>query len=219
MNKKLLVISLSILAIIIILIINLIISPASFRGEKINKDAIDFELINVNNESIKLSDFKGKVIALTFVYSHCPDVCQVILLRLSQVAINLKEKGYEDFMIVAVSVDYKGDTFDSVKSFLNKYYKGPKDKIIWLLGKSYEDLKSIWKAYKVLVYTEYLNETITNGSHVTNGHRGHEGEYIVIHSVNVYLIDKKFKIRVMFGALPTWSEEDVEHDMEILLKE
>jgi protein SCO1/2 len=207
MNKIL--ISLSILAIAAIIVLFFVINPfqkEGLKGTVLNKEAIDFELKTLDNKTFKLSDHKGKVIAMTFVYAHCPDVCPVLANRFSTTAVTLMEKGYDNFIMLLISVDFAGDTYESVRNFLNKYVSKEainKGKVIYLLGKDLESLNNIWKSYGVYVATS--KET---GNTFTP----------VAHSVLVHIIDKKFKWRVSFIGM-LWNATDLVHDMEILLKE
>jgi protein SCO1/2 len=208
MNKIL--ISLGIIAIAAIIVLFLVINPfqkESLKGTVLNKEAIDFELKTLDNKTFKLSDHKGKVIAMTFVYSHCPDVCPVLANRFSTAAVTLMEKGYDNFIMLLISVDFAGDTYESVMDFLSKYVSKEainKGKVIYLLGKDLESLNNIWKSYGVYVATskETGNYTFTP----------------VAHTAVVHIIDKKFKWRVSFVGM-LWNTTDLVHDMEILLKE
>lgn len=208
MNKIL--ISLGIIAIATIIVLFLVINPfqkESLKGTVLNKEAIDFELKTLDNKTFKLSDHKGKVIAMTFVYSHCPDVCPVLANRFSTAAVTLMEKNYDNFIMLLISVDFAGDTYESVMDFLSKYVSKEainKGKVIYLLGKDLESLNNIWKSYGVYVATskETGNYTFTP----------------VAHSTVVHIIDKKFKWRVSFVGM-LWDVTDLVHDMEILLKE
>jgi Uncharacterized protein SCO1/SenC/PrrC, involved in biogenesis of respiratory and photosynthetic systems len=203
MKKVVFITVLAILIIIIFFILNPF-QKESLKGIQVNKPVVDFELITLDNKTFKLSDYKGKVIALTFVYSHCPDVCPVLASRFSSAAKSLMEKGYENFLMILISVDFLGDDYNSVKNFLDKYVDREvinRGKLIYLLGKDLNTLNYIWKSYGIYVATSANNTSI------------------VIHSVAVHLIDKNFKWRSSFGTLLQWSTSDLIHDMEILLKE
>ena len=41
--------------------------------------APDFTLRNSLGKPVSLSQFRGKAVLLTFIYSHCPDVCPLIV--------------------------------------------------------------------------------------------------------------------------------------------
>ena len=61
-------------------------SPAQFKGLDLGKTpAPDFRLTDQNGRMVALSDLRGKIVVLTFVYTQCADVCPVIAAKLSQV--------------------------------------------------------------------------------------------------------------------------------------
>ena len=76
-----------------------------------NKKAADFTLANLNGKTVKLSDFKGKVIILDFWATHCPPCIQEIpdFVKLYN---KYKDKG---LVIIGVSLD-RGDV-EKVKRF------------------------------------------------------------------------------------------------------
>jgi protein SCO1/2 len=62
-------------------------------------------------------DLKGHPVLVTFVYSHCPDVCPLIMDNLRRVREDSGSLG-KQMRVLAVSVDPKGDTPDHVRGFL-----------------------------------------------------------------------------------------------------
>ncbi len=118
MNKFGLVVGLLVLMIVsvvvgIFLVFNPQLSPLTggFTGNQyINTPpAADFTLTTIDGEPFKLSDYRGKVIALSFIYSHCPDICPAITSGFAELGDILREQGLlEDVVLVLVAVDYPG---------------------------------------------------------------------------------------------------------------
>ncbi len=75
----------------------------------------DFTLQDVNGKSVKLSDFKGKVVLLEFWASWCPP-CRASVPGLERLHKAFKDKG---LAVLAVSMD-SGD-WDVVKAFISDY--------------------------------------------------------------------------------------------------
>ena len=94
------------------------------------RKAPEIALHDQNGKLFKLSSLRGKAVYLTFVYSHCPDVCPLMLQALGAAKRGLKDPG--SMQIVAVSVDPKGDTPKAVKSFLKQRLLT--GQVHWLLG-------------------------------------------------------------------------------------
>ena len=69
----------------------------------------DFELIDQNSRTVRLSDFRGKVVAIDFIYTRCPlpDVCP----RLSaNFALLQKRFAGREVMLMSITVDPEFDT-------------------------------------------------------------------------------------------------------------
>ena len=57
--------------------------------------APDFRLTDQFGKPISLSQFKGKPVILTFLYTHCPDQCPLTAEKLHAVMQNLGDPGLE----------------------------------------------------------------------------------------------------------------------------
>ncbi len=64
----------------------------------------DFTLFGVQG-AVSLSDFRGKVVAIYFGYSKCPDVCPTNLSILAAAMKQLSPQELADFQAIFVSVD------------------------------------------------------------------------------------------------------------------
>jgi protein SCO1/2 len=174
-------------------------APALKPGElagplviKQTKAAPQIVLHDQNGKLFKLSSLRGKAVFLTFVYSHCPDVCPLILQALGAAKRSLPDPSL--MQIVAVSVDPKGDTPTAVKSFLSA--RELTGKVHWLLG-TRAQLRPVWTSYNILAKS--VPETPA----------------IIEHVSLIYGIDARGHIRVGYPASPlktSW----LEHDAPIL---
>ena len=52
-----------------------------------------FELTSQEGKRVKLADFRGKVVAVTFIYTGCPDICPL----LTQKMVDIQEALGADF--------------------------------------------------------------------------------------------------------------------------
>ncbi|HQZ45128.1 MAG TPA: SCO family protein [Usitatibacteraceae bacterium] len=77
----------------------------------------DFRLTDHNGQERTLADFRGKVVAMFFGYTHCPDVCPTTL---SDFANALKALGAEGqrVQVLFVTVDPKRDTPELLKAYV-----------------------------------------------------------------------------------------------------
>jgi len=81
------------------------------------KDAPDFTLTDgQSGEAVTLSSLRGNVVALAFLYTHCPDACP---LTAAQFRATQQALGGDAARVrfVAVSVDPEGDTPAAIREF------------------------------------------------------------------------------------------------------
>jgi protein SCO1/2 len=69
---------------------------------------------------VNLRQYRGKAVLVTFIYTHCPDVCPLIVshLRASLALLGPKAKKLQ---IIVVSTDPRGDTPKTVAAFLKAH--------------------------------------------------------------------------------------------------
>lgn len=77
----------------------------------------DFTLVNQKGEETRLSDLQGKLIVLSFGYTHCPDVCPITLAQFGRVR-NLLGEDAEQVQFVFISVDGTRDTPERLAQYL-----------------------------------------------------------------------------------------------------
>jgi protein SCO1 len=119
--------------------------PATARtgGVAITGDPVapPFTLRDDRGTTVRLSDFRGKWVAVAFLYTHCPDVCPLIAQNL-----NAALRQAPDLRVVAVSVDPKGDTPAAVRAFVENHHLTPS--FHYLIG-SRAQLRPVWRSWHV----------------------------------------------------------------------
>jgi protein SCO1/2 len=107
---------------------------------------------------VDLATLRGKAVLVTFVYTHCPDVCPLIVSSLAAAQRGLGAEA-RHLQILAVTVDPRRDTPAAIRTFLST--RGAIGRMDYLLG-SGAQLRRTWKAWAVAVST--------GGNHLTAGH-------------------------------------------------
>ncbi len=109
------------------------------------KPAPPIHLRNYLGQPVTLSQYRGKAVLVTFLYTSCPDVCPLIASNL-RVALNLLGARASKVQVIAVSVDPRGDTPAAVARFLHAHEMV--DRMQYLIGSAGE-LSQTWAAWDV----------------------------------------------------------------------
>jgi len=98
-----------------------------------------------SGETFDTASLEGRPYMVTFLYTHCPDVCPLIGAELQAA---LRELGPEakNVDVVAVSVDPRGDTRSAVQAWLKVHHEP--SNFHYLIG-SEEELEPYWEAWHV----------------------------------------------------------------------
>ncbi|MHB8531590.1 MAG: SCO family protein [Solirubrobacteraceae bacterium] len=103
-------------------------------------------LRNYLGKRIDLASYRGKAVLITFIYTHCPDVCPLITSNLGVAQNLMGAKTASKVQVIAVSVDPKGDTPKAVARFLARHLMT--GKMQYLVGSAHE-LAAVWKTWGV----------------------------------------------------------------------
>jgi len=151
------------------------------------------KLRNYLGQPVNIDSFRGKPVLITFVYTHCPDVCPLMISNL-RVAQNLMgSSGPQKAQVIAVSVDSKGDTPKTVKAFLKAHEMT--GRMQYLIGNQ-QELARVWKAWGV------------------GSERDAKNPDFVEHSGLVYGITASGKRAVLYSA--SFKPAAIVHDVPLL---
>ncbi|MEP7148375.1 MAG: SCO family protein [Acidobacteriota bacterium] len=114
--------------------------PLDERFAQLGKEIPDFQLTNQDGARISTKDFRGKVLAITFIYAQCPlpDYCIKMSTNFSDAANRIiREPDVKDkFRLLSISFDPERDTPEKLRSYGIGYLgKGAKpDFSVWQLA-------------------------------------------------------------------------------------
>ena len=164
---------------LLILLVLVIISPTNSYSD-ISKAFPDmsnvFEKVSFydkNNKITKFNGYKNKVLLVFFGYTHCPDVCPTTVLDMARVMKGLGDESSQ-VLPMFISVDYDRDDYKKVREYVDFF-----DSRIAALTSNKENIDALTKFFK----TKY--------EFVDPKNKG----YIVEHSSNIYVLDKKLQVK------------------------
>jgi len=129
----------------------------------------DFTLSSTLSKDASLSDWRGRVVLLNFGFTSCPDVCPMVLSKLTLVQNEL-DKSNKKIQVLFVTIDPERDTLEKMQKYLAHYHSG----FVGMRGED-EKVKGILRSYGASVQ-----------QHATEA-----GAVDFSHSDYVYVIDKK----------------------------
>jgi len=87
----------------------------------VGKQLVDFKLTNQDGKSISSKDFKGKALAITFIYSKCPlpEYCIKMSTNFSDLAnrLNVDPERKSKIRLLSISFDPANDTPETLRSY------------------------------------------------------------------------------------------------------
>lgn len=83
--------------------------------------APDFTLVSQDGGSVSLRDFRGKVVAIAFIYTYCTDVCPMLTAHMASVQEKLGSTFGSKIAFVSITVDPERDTPDVLKEYAQNF--------------------------------------------------------------------------------------------------
>jgi protein SCO1/2 len=103
-------------------------------------------LHNSLGQPVNIDSYRGKAVLVTFIYTHCPDVCPLIADQLNLALQRLGPQGRKTMRVIAVSVDPRRDTKAAVRHFVAAHALLPQFR--FLTG-TRARLAPVWHAYHI----------------------------------------------------------------------
>jgi len=167
MNKFLKIIAMAFASIALIMIIQ------PFVDDYKEQKKYDFTVDSFDG-TLSKDDFKGKVLAIYFGYTFCPDVCPTSLSSLAHALNELPEEKIKEVKGLFISVDPARDTLKNLKAYSEYFHPN-------FIGatSNKENIDDITSRYK-----SYYKKVVLENSAM---------EYSVEHTSFIYLFNKEGK--------------------------
>lgn len=121
-----------------------------YQGVEFNEPATDFQLTDQHGDSIRLSDFHGKLVILTFMDTQCVDTCLVTAHHFIQTYQQLNETQKEQVIFLGVNVNAEAANIENINTMTTAWGLDQIPQWHFLTG-DIELLEPVWKAYNVSV--------------------------------------------------------------------
>jgi protein SCO1/2 len=158
--------------------------PYAFHGRLAPAAApvADFTLVGPGGAAVKLSDFRGKLTALYFGYTYCPDVCPMTLADLARALRQLGQRA-DTVQVIMVTVDPDRDTPEQLADYVRRF-----DPTFIGLSGSADQIAAA--AASLGIYYQKREGTAATG-------------YLVDHTATISVLDKEGRVLLVwpFGTL------------------
>ncbi|HLM01941.1 MAG TPA: SCO family protein [Pyrinomonadaceae bacterium] len=113
--------------------------PVDERFAQIGREIPDFKLTNQDGKRFSMRDYRGKALAITFIYAQCPlpDYCIKMSTNFSDVANQMRGSDMKDQLrLLSISFDPARDTPEKLKQYGQGYLgrDAPPDFTVWQLA-------------------------------------------------------------------------------------
>jgi protein SCO1 len=156
--------------------------------------APDFSLTSQDGATVSLNDYRGRVVAVTFIFTSCIDSCPLLTAKMARVQEDLGEKFGEKIAFISITVDPQHDTPEMLKAYAETFGADLKG---WaFLTGAPAAIEKVGKGYGI-----YAAESEGGG---------------VDHTFLTSIIDRQGNLRVQYLGV-RFNPDEFEHDLLGLL--
>jgi protein SCO1/2 len=138
----------------------------------------DFSLTDPSGQTRRLADFRGKVVAMFFGYTQCPDICPTTLNTLAQ-TMKLLGDDAKNVQVLFITLDPERDTPKLLAQYVPSFYPT----FLGLYGDSQAIAKTA-QTFKVFYQKQPGSKADV---------------YTIDHSAGTYVFDPKGRLRLYVG--------------------
>ena len=106
-----------------------------------------FSLRSYRGQRVRSSDYRGKVVVLTFLDTNCKDACPIVASVVADAVRVLSPSERREIVSVAITSDPRVDTAPAIRTFLRRHHAlGALDYLIGPIS----SLRLVWRSFQVL---------------------------------------------------------------------
>jgi len=134
----------------------------TYQGTQLNGIAPNFQLTDQNGIMARLSDFRGKIVVLTFMDSQCKDVCPLTAAQLREAYKRLNPNEASRVVVLGVNANSNANAIIDISKATEQWHLAEIPSWHFMTGSRVE-LESVWKAYAIAVMSVSNSITHTSG--------------------------------------------------------
>lgn len=88
--------------------------------EAIGNQVGDYTFLDRSGRTVRLSDYRGKPLVISMIYTHCPIVCATTTRSLTAIKLSQDALGADSFGVLTVGFDTENDTPETMGDFAKR---------------------------------------------------------------------------------------------------
>lgn len=171
-------------------------------------EAPEFALVDQMGDTLRTADLRGTPWVASFVFTNCTSVCPLITRRVAGLRDSLAAEGLlgKDVRLVSFTVDPARDSPGVLREYAGEFGGSPPDEWAFLTGTPPEAVRSV------------IQEGFKLTASAPPGHEHTGGNYQVMHSPLVQLVDREGQVRGFYNTTAPDAMGQLGRDLRSLLQ-
>jgi len=164
-----------------------------------------YVLVDHNGNKRSLREFKGKVLVVGYIYTHCPDICPLITDNMRKIYHLAVKEGIlnKGVLFLSITFDPKRDKPEVLRDYMKVYEIDTVSAWLFLTGEK-KTIDSLMKDLNIVV--DFGPMQISESGDTT---------YFITHTDRIHAVGRDGKIKAYFKG----SEAKAEEVLEIIKRE
>lgn len=147
-----------------------------------------YVLLDHNGKERNLSEFKGKVLVVGYIYTHCPDICPLITDNMRKIYSSAAKEGLlrKGVLFLSITFDPKRDRPEILKEYRKVYEIDTSSAWLFMTGEP-KIIDSLMKDLDIIVDFGPLQISETGDT-----------TYFIIHTDRIHVVGRDGRIKAYF---------------------
>lgn len=195
------------LGFVVFVVVRVIAYTPSERDLPLYWDVPEFALVDQHGDTLRASELRGRPWVASFVFTKCTSVCPLITQRMAALRDSLAAQRVlgEEVRLVSFTVDPARDTPEVLREYAGRFGGSPPAEWAFLTGEPPEAVRAM------------IQEGFKLTASVPPEHEHGGGDYQVMHSPRVVLVDAAGQVRGLYETTEPDAMERLGDDLRALL--